>query len=159
MPVPWWVRKYVLGILGPTLFPFRQVRKRRDYLPHKVSIKSDVYLWDVEELMNITETSLQSNNVNQNGGCTCVGNETATKEETVSHPVKEQPSTRADVFLRELLKETRKMTASRERKREEKHKQAEWRRVALVMDRLFLILFVIGTSITFFVMITHMSRN
>ncbi|XP_071828198.1 neuronal acetylcholine receptor subunit alpha-9-like isoform X2 [Apostichopus japonicus] len=157
MPVPWWVRKYVLGILGPTLFPFRQIRKRRDYLPHKVSIKSDVYMWDVEELMNITESSLQSNNVKQNG---CVGNDTATKDDNVCHPGKESAtSSRSEVFLRELLKETRKLTSSRERKREEKHKQAEWRRVALVMDRLFLILFLIGTLITFLSMITRMKYS
>ncbi|KAJ8025651.1 Neuronal acetylcholine receptor subunit alpha-10 [Holothuria leucospilota] len=158
LPVPWWVRKYILGILGPTLFPFRQVKKRRDYMSHKVSIKSDVYLWDVEELMNINETSMQNNTVNQNG-CTCVGSDQVSKDETTNHTshIKDSTSSsRSDVFLRELLKETKKMTSSYEKKREDKHKQAEWRRVALVMDRLFLILFLLCSLITFFVMIRRL---
>ena len=77
------------------------------------------------------------------------GNAVSSKDGTV-HLV--ECGRRSDSFtrdaipiLRSMLTELRKLTANNRSEREEKLRQNEWQRVALVMDRVFLLIFLSGT--------------
>ncbi|XP_072177205.1 neuronal acetylcholine receptor subunit alpha-10-like, partial [Diadema setosum] len=154
-PVPRWVRILVIDVLGRILAPAvvkNSKTERRRMSVRTDSLQKHCHSWELEDLMTcadpLSPSAKQQQQQQHNGMTMTERNNTVNKDGM--HVL--ECGRRSDSFtrdaipiLRSMLTELRKLTSNNRAEREEKIRQNEWKRVALVMDRVFLLVFLMGT--------------
>lgn len=164
-PVPPWMRKHVLGTLARLLM----MRKRKPPGVRKTNVigeklAQDFRTWEQQELLSIVHGHLQNSPQIMRhrfaNPCNGISLSRESKDDRRSACTSEQGSpsfstahmSKQNDVLKLLLKEVKKITAHVENDSADNKLKDEWKRVALVLDRLFLIIFVFCTFGTFLVM-------
>ncbi|XP_070570586.1 neuronal acetylcholine receptor subunit alpha-10-like [Ptychodera flava] len=137
-PVPGWMRKFILhyiaGVLRMKLEKISPTPRRQpNRTPCKCAIEDTMKSLDI---MHSNGNALKRNNTTQEGASGTRGQN--------SHDIH---------AIFHLLAEFRKVSGFYEQKSREKYVKKEWKQVAMVMDRLFLILYVFGTLLTILIII------
>ncbi|XP_041477022.1 neuronal acetylcholine receptor subunit alpha-10-like isoform X1 [Lytechinus variegatus] len=152
-PVPHWVRIVVIDCLGRILAPSvvkNSKTDRRRLSVRTESLQKHCHNWELEDLMTCADplspnTKRELNGVSMNQSAHAVPGKDGTVHVVECGRRSDSFTRDAIPILRSMLTELRKLTANNRSEREEKLRQNEWQRVALVMDRVFLLVFLIGT--------------
>ena len=167
-PVPPWMRKHILGNLARILMipNFPKTEKKTNLIGEKLA--QDFQLWEHQELLTIVQNKMDkedntpprtrhrpfrpcngvsmSNDMN-NGHQSPSSNLGQGSSSSMNTPVMKQND-----ILKQLLVEVKKLTEHVEEDNQEQKLRNEWKRVAIVFDRFFMIIFVIGTIATYLIM-------
>ena len=167
-PVPPWMKKHILGDLASVLMirNFPKTDKKTNHIGEKLA--QDFQLWEHQELLSIVQNRMDkedntpprtrhrpfhpcngismANEISTEHQSSCT-NQDHGSTSSISTPVLKQND-----LLKQLLKEVKKLTGHVDTENAEQKLRNEWKRVAIVLDRLFMIVFVIGTVATYLIM-------
>ncbi|XP_077982031.1 neuronal acetylcholine receptor subunit alpha-10-like [Glandiceps talaboti] len=169
-PVPKWIRRFILGYLARCVFMCR------DKNVYKQNLRGSAANGHRPKKLQYTETcnSLLSNQDTEDNGIIIQMNGPSTRMKTSNScsmvrssmmsvasmtSVKQnfQPGRDAVKVLNQILQHVRKLT-ERLGEREKRHQwQNDWKEVAEVIDRFFLILYILGTTATMFIVTTQVT--
>ncbi|XP_038070482.1 neuronal acetylcholine receptor subunit alpha-10-like [Patiria miniata] len=179
-PVPQWLRSLILSKFGRlilmrklTAFDKKVVRdsknnngcvgKRRHKRPMR-KLFANVELKGTFENDHVVGTT-----ISLDGNSSSSGNESEKRRRphplgqhmravsTPSIPSYPEESSRQMAMLRQILDEFKCIRENFEAKDKEETMRAEWKQVALVVDRIFMVLYVIGMLATLFIIIGHIT--
>ncbi|XP_072042459.1 neuronal acetylcholine receptor subunit alpha-10-like isoform X3 [Amphiura filiformis] len=167
-PVPPWMKKHILGNLASILMmnkKFPKPEKKTNLIGEKLA--QDFQAWEHQELISIVQNRMDRigdspkirrsytpcngvsslvNDMNDDQPTSCP-NQDQGSTSSISTPIVKQND-----LLKQLLKEVKKLTGHVADETAEQKLRDEWKRVAMVFDRFFLIIFVIGTVATYLIM-------
>lgn len=167
-PVPPWMKKHILGDLASILMirNFPKADKKTNHIGQKLA--QDFQLWEHQELLTIVQNRMDkedntpprtrhrpfhpcngiamANEINTEHQSSCT-NQDHGSTSSISTPILKQND-----LLKQLLKEVKKLTCHVDTENAEMKLRNEWKRVAIVLDRLFMIVFVVGTVATYLIM-------
>lgn len=171
-PVPYWMKKKILGTLAGWLMMKKEPEQKTTDNIIGEKLAQDFRSWEQQELLSIVQNQIHNSpRMRQRGYNPCNGiaaaliNDSNSGRQSPScQPPLEQcsgssvaaPIIKQTDVLTELLREVRKLTNHIDEGKEEEKIRNEWKRVALVMDRLFMIIFVFGTAGTYLIMFAQM---
>lgn len=171
VPVPPWMKKHVLGTMS-TLLMMPTVPGAEGHGKSKRTAKisqQEYNNWEQHELLSIVEGELHKSPRKRPRSCiTCNGVSSMMddngRDRPISYPVDHggggsgsgSPTTAShrkqnELYI-ELLREVKKLTGHMEEGKADERLKNEWKRVALVFDRFFMVIFVIGTLCTYMIM-------
>lgn len=172
-PVPPWMKKYILGTLGTLLLmkTYRSKNKKVNLIGEKLA--QDFRVWEQHELVSIVQNQVERsprivprscmlpyNGISLSREISCERRTTPPPAEpyavastsTLSTPM----ITKQTEIFRHLLREVKKLTSHVEEENSDQKLRDEWKRVAMVLDRFFMIIFLGGTFGTYLIMFCQM---
>ncbi|XP_022091690.1 neuronal acetylcholine receptor subunit beta-2-like isoform X1 [Acanthaster planci] len=163
-PVPPWIKRYILNGIGKVLLPSESSRsKRRPTIGDKLA--HELRSWETKSLVaEVTSNSTSSRSriiSNGCGGPNSNGSDDADQDKPSGGggggggdgglgSVRDSLHRNRSLYLA-LLREMQKITFSIEVEMNSRRVQTEWKRVAIVLDRLFFLICLVGSAGTFIV--------
>ncbi|XP_033633525.1 neuronal acetylcholine receptor subunit beta-2-like isoform X1 [Asterias rubens] len=149
-PVPPWIKKYILNGIGRVLLPSESSRsKRRPTIGDRLA--QELKSWETKSLMaEVTGNSSRSRVVSNGCNVENKGDESEQNRQNDSGDNKDSLHRNRALYLA-LLREMQKITFSIEVEVNSRRVQTEWKRVAIVLDRFFFLMCLIGSATTFLV--------
>ncbi len=130
-----------------------------------IKLAQDFQSWEQQELINIVQNRMDQTDDSPRSrarsytpcnGVSSLNNSTSDdhcqNQEQGSTTSISTPVMKQNDLLKQLLKEVKKLTGHMDTEKSENKLRDEWKRVALVLDRFFMIFFVIGTVATYLIM-------